>query len=71
MERIPKKTFLRAMRYREPVPNPTYDRPHLMSGPGDNSRRDVLFSIDNALQRLGRDVPGHSSLVEVAGAYHT
>jgi PKHD-type hydroxylase len=36
----------------------------------EDSRRDVLFSIDNALQRLGRDVPGHASLVEIAGAYH-
>jgi PKHD-type hydroxylase len=35
-----------------------------------DARRDVLFAIDNALQKLGRDVPGHPSLVEIAGAYH-
>lgn len=31
----------------------------------EDSRREVLFSIDNALQQLGRDVP-----VEIAGTYH-
>ena len=36
----------------------------------EDSKREVLFAIDNALQRLGRDVPGHQSLVEIAGAYH-
>jgi PKHD-type hydroxylase len=36
----------------------------------EDSRREVLFAIDNALQQLGRDVPGHRSLVEIAGAYH-
>ena len=36
----------------------------------EDARREVLFSIDNALQRLARDVPGHQSLVEIAGAYH-
>jgi len=36
----------------------------------EDSHRSVLFTIDNALQQLGRDVPGHSSLVEIAGAYH-
>ncbi|HEX5279489.1 MAG TPA: Fe2+-dependent dioxygenase [Micropepsaceae bacterium] len=36
----------------------------------EDAKREVLFSIDNALQRLGRDVPGHQSLVEIAGAYH-
>ena len=36
----------------------------------EDSHRNVLFTIDNALQQLGRDIPGHSSLVEIAGAYH-
>jgi PKHD-type hydroxylase len=36
----------------------------------EDSRRDVLFRIDTALQELGRDVPGHSSLLRLAGAYH-
>jgi PKHD-type hydroxylase len=36
----------------------------------EEARREILFAIDNALQRLGRDVPGHQSLVEIAGAYH-
>ena len=36
----------------------------------EDARREVLFAIDNALQRLGRDVAGHQSLVEIAGAYH-
>jgi PKHD-type hydroxylase len=36
----------------------------------EDARRDVLFQIDTALQELGRDVPGHRSLVKLAGAYH-
>ena len=36
----------------------------------EDSRRDVLFQIDTALQELGRDVPGHRALVKLAGAYH-
>src|SRR5581483_8632309 len=36
----------------------------------EDARRDVLFAIDHALQHLGRDVPGHRALVEIAGAYH-
>jgi PKHD-type hydroxylase len=36
----------------------------------EDSRRDVLFQIDTALQELGRDVPGHRSTVKLAGAYH-
>jgi len=36
----------------------------------EEAMREILFAIDNALQRLGRDVPGHQSLVEIAGAYH-
>jgi PKHD-type hydroxylase len=36
----------------------------------DGTQRDILFEIDTALQRLGRDVPDHPSLVQLAGAYH-
>ncbi len=36
----------------------------------EEAGRNVLFRIDTALQQLGRDIPGHSSLVEIAGAYH-
>ena len=36
----------------------------------EDSRRDVLFQIDTALQELGRDVPGHRSTLRLAGAYH-
>ena len=36
----------------------------------EEAMREILFAIDNALQRLGRDVSGHQSLVEIAGAYH-
>jgi PKHD-type hydroxylase len=36
----------------------------------EESRREILFSLDTALQQLGRDVPGHASLVRIAGAYH-
>ena len=36
----------------------------------EEARREVLFALDSALQKLGRDVPGHRSLVEIAGAYH-
>jgi PKHD-type hydroxylase len=36
----------------------------------EDSRRDVLFQIDTALQELGRDVPGHRSTMRIAGAYH-
>ena len=36
----------------------------------EDSKRDILFEIDTALQRLGRDTPGHPSLVSLAGCYH-
>lgn len=36
----------------------------------DDAKRSILFQIDTALQRLGRDVPEHESLVPLAGAYH-
>ena len=36
----------------------------------DDTRRTILFELDAAIQRLGRDVPEHSSLVDLAGVYH-
>jgi len=36
----------------------------------EDTRRDILFGLDTALQQLGRDVPEHRSLVQIAGAYH-
>jgi PKHD-type hydroxylase len=35
-----------------------------------NTERDVLFQLDNAIQRLASDVPEHTALVELAGVYH-
>jgi PKHD-type hydroxylase len=36
----------------------------------DDSKREILFDMDTALQQLGRDAPGHPSLVSLAGCYH-
>ena len=36
----------------------------------DEAKREILFALDTALQRLGRDVANHPSLVEIAGCYH-
>jgi PKHD-type hydroxylase len=36
----------------------------------EESQREILFELDTALQILGRDTPGHSSLVPLAGCYH-
>ena len=36
----------------------------------EDAKREILFEIDTALQALGRDVPGHRSLVSLAGCYH-
>jgi PKHD-type hydroxylase len=36
----------------------------------DEAKRDILFELDTALQVLGRDMPGHPSLVQIAGCYH-
>ena len=33
-------------------------------------QRALLFQLDNALRKLGRDVPDHPSLVEMMGVYH-
>ena len=36
----------------------------------EEAKRDVLFELDNSIQQLGRDTPGHASLVRLAGVYH-
>jgi PKHD-type hydroxylase len=36
----------------------------------EEARRDILFELDTSIQRLGRDTPGHPSLVQLAGVYH-
>jgi PKHD-type hydroxylase len=36
----------------------------------EEAQRDLLFELDTALQTLGRDAPGHKSLVSLAGCYH-
>jgi PKHD-type hydroxylase len=36
----------------------------------EEAKRDILFELDTALQLLGRDTPGHPSLVQIAGCYH-
>ena len=36
----------------------------------EEAKREILFEIDTALQALGRDAPGHRSLVSLAGCYH-
>jgi PKHD-type hydroxylase len=36
----------------------------------DDSRRTVLFDLDVAIQQLSRDVPAHSSTVQLTGVYH-
>jgi len=36
----------------------------------DDQQRNILFELDNAIQKLAGDVPGHPGLVELAGVYH-
>jgi PKHD-type hydroxylase len=36
----------------------------------DDAQRSLLFDIDMALVRLGRDVPAHPALVALTGCYH-
>jgi PKHD-type hydroxylase len=36
----------------------------------DDARRSMLFDLDNAIQRLNRDVPNHPSAVQLTGVYH-
>ena len=36
----------------------------------DDGRRTVMFDLDVAIQQLSRDVPAHSSVVQLTGVYH-
>ncbi|MFZ5756473.1 MAG: Fe2+-dependent dioxygenase [Pseudomonadota bacterium] len=36
----------------------------------EDSQRTLLFDLDQAIQRLNRDVPEHPSLVQLTGTYH-
>jgi PKHD-type hydroxylase len=36
----------------------------------DLSERQLLFDLDQAIQKLGRERPGHSTLIELTGVYH-
>ena len=36
----------------------------------DDAARRLLFEMDTALEKLGRDVPNHESLVALMGTYH-
>jgi PKHD-type hydroxylase len=36
----------------------------------DEGRRSLLFDMDMAIIRLGRDHPGHTSVVELTAVYH-
>jgi len=36
----------------------------------EDSQRTMLFNLDNSIQQLGRDVPDHPSVVQLAGLYH-
>jgi PKHD-type hydroxylase len=36
----------------------------------DDGRRTLLFDLDTAIQRLSRDVPDHSSTIQLTGVYH-
>ncbi len=36
----------------------------------EDAKRSLLFEMDNAIQELGRETPGHPALVRLAGSYH-
>lgn len=36
----------------------------------DDGRRSLLFDMDQSIQRLGRDHPGHASITELTAVYH-
>jgi PKHD-type hydroxylase len=36
----------------------------------DESRRDILFELDNTLQELGKTAANHDACVRLAGIYH-
>ncbi len=36
----------------------------------EDSHRTMLFELDNSIQQLGRDMPQHPAVVQLAGLYH-
>jgi len=36
----------------------------------DDGHRTILFDLDQSIQRLGRDHPDHSSIMELTAIYH-
>ena len=36
----------------------------------DDAQRTLLFDLDSAIQRLGRDMPDHASVLPLTGVYH-
>ena len=36
----------------------------------DNTQRTILYELDSAIQKLAKDLPEHSALVDLAGVYH-
>ncbi len=36
----------------------------------EDSQRTMLYELDNSIQHLGRDVPQHPAVVQLAGLYH-
>ncbi len=36
----------------------------------DDTQRTLLFNLDTSIQQLGRDVPQHPAVVQLAGVYH-
>jgi PKHD-type hydroxylase len=36
----------------------------------DDGQRTLLFDLDTAIQKLGRDVPDHPAVVQLTGVYH-
>ncbi len=36
----------------------------------DDTQRTLLFDLDNAIQRVARDVPQHPSVIQLTGVYH-
>jgi PKHD-type hydroxylase len=36
----------------------------------DDAQRTLLFDLDASIQSLGRDLPGHASVVQLTGIYH-
>jgi len=35
-----------------------------------DSQRSILYTLDNSIQKIGKDSPGQSALTDLAGVYH-